>query len=99
MQNMQALEQKMKSLSKRDSEASTMTPVLDKKAQERIRAMRRVDPHDLVKYQAFFGSEKTGVFRLFPDFGCVTKNVLRIDGQCANFVPMSSSFSFRVGGY
>jgi hypothetical protein len=96
---MHQLESKIKALSKMDAQASKNVPVLDKKAQEWVRSRRKVNPEDVATYNDFLGTTKTGIFRLFPDNGCVTKNVVRIDPDCANFVPLSSSFSFREGAY
>ena len=74
-------------------------PTIDKETSERIRLARRVDAADYSRYSEFLKAEKTGIFKLFPDYDCVVKNVIRIDGDCKNFVMASSSFSFRNLGY
>jgi len=74
-------------------------PTIDKETSERIRLARKVDAADYFPYSEFLKAEKTGVFKLFPDYDCVVKNVIRIDGDCKNFVMASSSFSFRNLGY
>lgn len=74
-------------------------PTIDKETSERIRLARRVDAADYSRYGEFLKADKTGLFKLFPDYDCVVKNVIRIDGDCKNFVMASSSFSFRNLGY
>ena len=74
-------------------------PTIDKETSERIRLARRVDAADYSRYNEFLKADKTGMFKLFPDYDCVVKNVIRIDGDCKNFVMASSSFSFRNLGY
>ncbi len=54
---------------------------------------------DLEKYKDFLKNSKTGLFRLFPDFDCEFKGVIRFDGNCANFIPGSWSYSFRTKTY
>ncbi len=75
------------------------TPKIDKETSERIRLARRVEMADIARYTEFLKTDKTGVFKLFPDYDCVTKNVIRTDGECKNFVMASSSFSFRTRDY
>jgi len=74
-------------------------PTIDRETSERIRLARRVDAADYSRYSEFLKAEKTGIFKLFPDYDCVVKNVIRIDGDCKDFVMASSSFSFRNLGY
>jgi hypothetical protein len=75
------------------------SPKIDKETGERIRLARRVAVADLDGYTEFLKTDKTGVFKLFPDYDCVTKNVIRTDGNCKDFVMASSSFSFRTRAY
>ncbi len=70
-------------------------PVLSGADRRRIKALRAPNPHDLAKYKDFLGLDGTGIFRLFPDAGCVQKGIIRVDGECANHVPGASSYSFR----
>jgi hypothetical protein len=74
-------------------------PTIDKETSELIRLARRVDAADFSRYSEFLKADKTGMFKLFPDYDCVDKNVVRVDGDCKNFVMASSSFSFRNLGY
>lgn len=50
---------------------------------------------DLEKYKDFLQQKETGIFRMFPDFDCETKYLVRTDGDCENFVPLSWGYSFR----
>jgi len=99
MRAMRQLESKMAALSKLDSRIVGHIPRLDKNARERVLKLRRIDAADQLKYSEFLKADRTGIFRLFPDFDCVTDNYIRIDGPCAEFVPESSSFSFRTKNY
>lgn len=74
-------------------------PKLNSEAEGRVRELRKVNISDLNRYAAFLGLENTGIFKLFPNFNCLTNDLIRIDGDCANFVPMSSDFSFRQKSY
>ncbi len=74
-------------------------PTMDKETSERIRLARRIDAADYARYTEFLKADRTGLFKLFPDYDCVVKNAIRIDGNCKNFVMASSSFSFRNLGY
>lgn len=74
-------------------------PKLDSDAKERVRESRKVNISDLNHYAAFLQLENTGIFKLFPNSDCLTNDLVRVDGDCANFVPMSSDFSFRQKSY
>ena len=85
---------------KKGPEASlSAPPTVDKATGERIRVARRIDAADIARYNEFLRRDNTGIFKLFPDFDCVAKNVIRIDGDCKDFVFASSSWSFRKVGY
>jgi hypothetical protein len=66
---------------------------------EKIIALRTPNPEDLTKYKEFLKQPKTGLFRLFPDLGCESKNLVRVDSNCANAVSFSSAYSFRQKDY
>ena len=70
-------------------------PVLSGADRRRIEALRAPNPDDLAKYEDFLGRKGTGIFRLFPDFACESKSLVRVDGDCANQVSGASSHSFR----
>ncbi len=74
-------------------------PPMDKETMDKVRAFRTIKPAELANYAAFLAGEKTGMLRFFPDLDCVTANYVRIDGDCAGFVPNSFAFSFRAKGY
>ncbi len=99
MREMRQLENKMIAISKRDEMALSPDPVLTKDAHDRVVRLRKIDPADLARYASFLKQDDTGIFRLFPDYDCLERKYIRIDGPCAEFVPLSSSFSFRTGGY
>ncbi|CAN5593503.1 hypothetical protein BH10ACI3_BH10ACI3_06290 [soil metagenome] len=101
MQDMRALDsysRRQSDKDKRDLDAFN-PPVLDKKTKERIKQMRLFDNRDIERYSSFLTGQNTGIVKLFPNFECVAEKVIRIDGDCTNFVPESSDFSFRTVTY
>lgn len=72
---------------------------VSKREKEKIKAARAPNPEDLVRYRDFLRQPNTGLFRLFPDFDCETKNLVRVNGDCANTVPGSWNYSFRWKDY
>ncbi|MBS1794854.1 MAG: hypothetical protein JSS81_13425 [Acidobacteria bacterium] len=66
---------------------------------EKIRALLLPAPEDLETYKAFLDRPKTGIFRLFSFYDCYSKNLIRTDGPCADFIEDSWSFSFRWKTY
>lgn len=74
-------------------------PKLSAEDKQRVLKLRKVDPADIEKYKTLLKQEDAGIFKIFPNLGCQSKNVLRIDGECAKFVPLSSSFNFRGNSY
>jgi len=97
-QNMREFDTTMKALNRPRTPVPS-GPTIDKETGERIRLARRVDAAAYSRYSEFLKADKTGLFKLFPDHACVEKNVVRVDGDCKNFVMASSSFSFRNLGY
>lgn len=75
------------------------TKRLTKEEIEKINAIIAPDAEDLEKYKVFLKQSDTGIFRLLPDFGCETKNIIRVDGECENFVPGKWAYSFRQENY
>lgn len=53
------------------------------------------DAADLEKYHEFLSGPKTGIFKIFPDIGCVSNFVVNFDERCAGYVIGGSMFSFR----
>ena len=72
---------------------------LTKAERKRLKEVTRVHKEDLVKYKSFLKQSKTGIFRILPDFGCETKQLIKIDGDCSNFVPGRWAYSFRRKAY
>lgn len=95
---MAELERRRNSIGKMPVKADD-TPSLDKDTIERIRAFRQIDPAEQAKYAKFLTDDRTGMLRFYPDNDCVTPNYVRIDGDCAGFVPNSYGFSFRAKSY
>lgn len=72
---------------------------LDRASRKELEQLRAVGREDKVRYGEFLRDENAGIFKLFPDKGCVEKNLVRVDGDCVGFVPDSSYFSFLTGKY
>ncbi len=75
------------------------TKRLSKEERERVEKIAEVDKNLKLKYKNFLKQSNTGIFRLLPDFECETKNVIRLDGDCKNFVPGLWTYSFRSKNY
>lgn len=80
-----------------NSELSGRLPT--KEELERINAIVAPAKEDLAKYKDFLKQKNTGIFRLMPDYGCESKNLIRLDGDCAKSVPGKWAYSFRKNGY
>lgn len=74
-------------------------PKLSEEQRERILTLRRVDPADVEKYASLLRQKDTGIFKLFPNLGCMSKTVVKVSAECEKFVPLSSSFTFRTNNY
>lgn len=72
---------------------------ISKEAEKWIREMRKVSVDDLRLYSNFLKDKNAGIFRIFPNFDCVSKNVVRADGPCEAFVPETSDYSFGKRDY
>ena len=96
--DLHTLEQRMRADSRR-MPPPPQEPRLTKEQREHILQLRRVSPSDLDRYGALLAQPNTGIFKLFPDTGCLSKNVIRVGGDCDKFVPLSSSFTFRTNNY
>jgi hypothetical protein len=66
-----------------------------KKEEKRIKGLIAPRSEDARKYQDFLRQPGTGLFRLFPDFDCEQGRLIRVGGDCENFIPGSSVYSFR----
>ena len=98
MTDMRALDQKMRPEKGQHAKVPT-EPRLSSEERSRILRLRHVAPLDVGTYSAFLDQEHTGIFKLFPDFGCMSQKVIRLAGECERHVPLSSSFTFRINGY
>ena len=68
---------------------------LNKEDLKRIKALLTPDRADVERYREFLKQDDTGIFRLFPDFDCVSKRTISVSGNCANQVYRGSIFTFR----
>ena len=71
-------------------------------ARENAAALNKIlapNPEDLAKYESFLRNPDAGIFRLFPHFDCTSKGIIRVDGDCANFIPGAWLYSFRQKNY
>ena len=71
------------------------TKPLTKEEKEKIKKIISPSEEDLAKYKDFLKQPDTGIFRLLPDYDCESKNLVRVDGDCANFVSNAWAYSFR----
>ena len=67
-----------------------------KKELEEIKSKTEPAKTEIEKFRAFLSSPKSGIFKLFPNFGCESKLLLRADDKCSNFIPGSWVYSLRV---
>jgi len=65
----------------------------------KIKALLEPNEADAAKYKNFLRQPKTGLSRLFTDFGCEEKNIIRVDAECADYIPGSWALSFRKKDY
>lgn len=92
----------LESRARRQSEVDKRTPdepKLNAETISEVKRRRHVDDAVLLRYSSFLRQKNTGLFKIFPDLNCITAAVIRVDDGCKEFVPMSSGFSFRNGGY
>ncbi len=80
-------------------EPAAAEPVIDKETKDRIMLQRRVRASDAAPYAELLKSDTAGIVKIFPSMNCLTATVVRVDAECAAYVPMSSDFSFRERSY
>ena len=93
-QAMRALERSKNLGARRSIDDDEKPPT--KEELKKIKALVAPEAEDLAKYKDFLESSKTGLFRLFPNLKCQTKNLLRVDGNCENYVPGGNVYSLRT---
>lgn len=98
MTDMRALDQKMRPEKPQPPNVPTEQK-LSSEERSRILRLRHVAALDVGAYSAFLDQEHTGIFKLFPDYGCMSQKVIRLAGECERYVPLSSSFTFRANAY
>ncbi len=72
-----------------------VNPVYTREELEKARALSRPSPEVVAAYKDFLAQPHTGIFRIFPDIGCQSKNFLKVDGDCENNFFGTKSYSFR----
>ena len=98
MNDIHLLDQKLEVIT-RKSRQMPAEPKLSDAARQRVLQVRRVAFEDVKQNEKLLAKAGTGIFKLFPDLGCVSKNVVSVAPECNVFVPLSSSFTFRTNGY
>jgi hypothetical protein len=71
-------------------------PAAKRKHPEAIKKILLPNSEDSSRYQNFLRQPKTGLFRLFPDLNCGSKVIVRVDGECADTIPGTWLYSFRL---
>lgn len=67
---------------------------------KKLRAQMTVPKaEDLLLVQDFLKQPGTMIFRLFPDYDCLEKDVVIVSGKCADFFPGTWFYSFRRKEY
>lgn len=72
---------------------------LTKEEKKKFATVTHPAEEDLAKYKDFLKQSDTGIFRLLPDYDCESENLVRLDGNCANFVSNAWAYSFRSEHY
>src|SRR5215203_5539866 len=98
MNDMRALDQKMRP-GPRDVPGALAEPKLTSEDRARVVKLRHVAPADIAAYSTLLAQNRTGIFKLFPDYGCSSKTVVQLAGECERYVPLSSAFIFRTNAY
>ncbi|MEO8574318.1 MAG: hypothetical protein ABI481_10140 [Pyrinomonadaceae bacterium] len=98
MSDMHTLERRLE-LATRQPKGMPVEPKLSDEQREHVLKVRRVSAANLEKYSGFLKQEHTGIFKLFPDLGCISKQVVKVTQECERYVALSSSFTFRTNSY
>jgi hypothetical protein len=98
MADIHLLKQKLEVITRKPREMP-VEPKLTGAERERVLRLRRVAFEDVKRNEKLLARAGTGIFKLFPDIGCISKNVVRVAVECEQFVPISSAFTFRTNGY
>ena len=99
MKLMADLERSAIQRSQQTKEPVAREPVINKETKDRILIQRRIRVSDAAPYAELLKSESAGIIKIFPSMNCLSSTVIRVDAECASYVPMSSDFSFRNRGY
>lgn len=72
---------------------------LSPKEIKEIKELLAPSPEDWAENENFLRQPNTGIFRLMPNFDCVQKMVVRVDGDCENSMLIGDFYSFRAKDY
>jgi hypothetical protein len=78
---------------------SNAPTVLSAKEKKRLDALKAPKEEDIAANSEFLKRPRTGIVRLFPYHDCESEYVVRLDGDCADMIPGSSSHRFRKNGF
>ncbi|MGI8494998.1 MAG: hypothetical protein ACR2L1_06770 [Pyrinomonadaceae bacterium] len=67
----------------------------EKEEIKRIKDLAAVNADDLQTFKDVLKDSHTGIFRLFPDFNCESKFVVKVNDNRLNVAPGLSAYSFR----
>lgn len=92
---------RMKGVSELTSVANTSqrnlaVPVKLSKEQKK---RRLPEAEDSAKFADFLKLPQTGLFKLFPNTGCFSRNVVQVAEECKNAIPLSNYYSFQKKDY
>ncbi|MEK7723923.1 MAG: hypothetical protein AAB336_06210, partial [Acidobacteriota bacterium] len=90
---------RLKIISTTAPNASRKVPIAPLKLSKEQTKRRRPDAEDSARFADFLKLPQTGLFKLFPDIGCFSKNVVSVAEECQNAMPLSSYYSFQKRDY
>ena len=72
---------------------------LTKAEKKRFKEATTPAKEDKERYKEFLKQSNTGIIRLLPNNDCETKDLVRVDGNCAGYVPGTWAYSLRFRDY
>lgn len=79
-----------------NSQRNLAVPIKLSKEQKK---RRQPEADDSAKFADFLKISQTGLFKLFPNIGCFSKNTVQVGEECKNAIPLSSYYSFQKRDY
>ncbi|MCB1023166.1 MAG: hypothetical protein KDB79_02170 [Acidobacteria bacterium] len=86
-------------MNQKPERSRTKIKKLSKEERKRFEDATSPSEELIKKYKEFLRQSNTGIFRLIPNFGCQSEAVIKLDGDCAGFVPDAWAYSFRAEDY